>query len=196
MNRPFIDMMVSKMDMAVQPNGITSCDFSLMGKLEGPTTPVAYFTTPGAAPATGKFSGATSLLSVNGIPSQICTGMSVSIDGQVKIDPVIGSKYATAASRGKILGTGQFTVLLQDATYIDYFKAEAEVSVGYAMASDSTALADVLALAMGRVKITSAKVSDGETNKIVTCSFDILRYRGSDLQHEATTLSIQDTTLV
>lgn len=196
MNRPFIDLMVSKMDIAVQPNGITSCDFSLMGKLEGATTPVAYFAAPSAAPATGKFSGATAMLTVSGIPSQICTGMSISADGQVKIEPVIGSKYATAASRGKVLGTGQFTVLLQDSAYIDYFKAETEVPMAYAMAADSTPTADVLSLAMGRVKITSAKVSDGETNKIVTCAFDILRYRGTDLQHEGSTISIQDTTLV
>ena len=194
-NRPFIDQLVSKMDIAVQPNGITSCDFTLMGKLEGATTPAAYFTGPASAPPTGKFSGATALLSVNGIPSQICTGMSLSLDGQVKIDPVIGSKFATAASRGKVMGSGQFTVLMQDAAYIDYFKNETEVSLAYAMAADSTGLADVMALGMGRIKITSAKVSDGETNKIVTCAFDILRYRGTDLQHELTTLAIQDTTL-
>lgn len=194
-NRAFIDLMVSKMDMAVQPNGMTSCDISFMGKLEGPTTPAAYFTAPAAAPTNGKFSGATALLSVNGIPSQICTGMSVSIDGQVKIDPVIGSKYATAASRGKVMGTGQFTVLMQDSAYLDYFKSETEVSVAYGMASDSSPLANVMTLAMGRIKITSAKVSDGETNKIVTCSFDILRYVGADAQHEPTTISILDSTL-
>jgi hypothetical protein len=194
-NRCFIDQLVNKMDISVQPNGLTSVDFSLMGKLEGPTTPAAYFTGPSASPLTGKFSGATALLSVNGIPSQICTGMSLSVDGQVKIDPVIGSKYATAASRGKVTGSGQFTVLLQDSAYIDYFKTETEIPLAYAMASSSAPLADVLALSMGRIKITSAKVDDGEKNKIVTCSFDILRYKGTDAQHENTTLAILDTTL-
>jgi hypothetical protein len=183
------------MDMAVQPNGITSCDFTFMGKREDATTAVGYFTAPTATPSTGKFSGATALLSVNGIPSQICTGMSVSLDGQVKIDPVIGSKYATAASRGKVVGTGQFTVLMQDSAYLDYFKAETEVSLAYAMASSTLSQADVLALAMGRIKITSAKVDDGEKNKIITCQFDVLRYKGTDAQHEPTTLAIQDTTL-
>jgi hypothetical protein len=117
------------------------------------------------------------------------------MDGQVKIDPVVGSKYATAASRGKVVGTGQFTVLMQDAAYIDYFKSETEVSLAYAMAASNAALADVMTLAAGRIKITSAKVDDGEKNKIVTCAFDILRYKGTDLQHELTTLAIQDTTL-
>src|SRR5690606_1485881 len=108
-----------------------------------------------AAAGSGKFSGATAMLSVNGIPSQICTGMSVSLDGQVKVDPVIGSKFATAASRGKVLGSGQFTVLLQDAVYLDYFKDETEIALAYAMASGTAPDSDVLALAMGRVKITS-----------------------------------------
>lgn len=194
-NRSFVDQLVSKMDIAVQPNGITSLDFSLMGKSEGASTPAAYFTAPAAAPLTGKFSGATAVLSVNGIPSQICTGLSLSLDGQVKVDPVIGSKFATAASRGKVLGSGQFTVLLQDATFLDYFKTETELPLAYAMASSTLPLADVLGLAMGRVKITSAKVDDGEKNKIVTCAFDVLRYKGADAQHEATTVTIQDTTL-
>ncbi|MDC8758579.1 phage tail tube protein [Janthinobacterium fluminis] len=194
-NRSFVDQLVSKMDIAVQPNGIATLDFTLMGKAEGPSTPAPYFTAPAAAPVTGKFSGATALLSVNGIPSQICTGLSLSLDGQVKVDPVIGSKYATAASRGKVLGSGQFTVLLQDAAYLDYFKSEAEIPLAYAMASGTAPLADVLGLAMGRIKITSAKVDDGEKNKIVTCAFDVLRYKGADAQHEATTVTIQDSTL-
>lgn len=195
MNRCFIDQLVSKMDLSIQPNGMTTSNFSFMGKLEEGPTSSAYFTTPTAAPATGKFSGATALLSVNGIPSQICTGMSVSIDGQVKIDPVIGSKYAVAASRGKVMGSGQFTVLCQGSTYLDYFKAETEVSLAYAMAASTAPLADVMALAAGRIKITSAKVDDGEKNKIITCAFDVLRYKGSDAQFENTSLSVSDTTL-
>lgn len=194
-HRTFIDQLVSKMDMAVQPNGLTSCDFTFMGKREDDTTASAYYTTPAATPATGKFAGATAMLSVNGIPSQICTGMSVSLDGQAKIDPVLGTKYATAASRGKVIGSGQFTVLMQDSVYIDYFKSETEVSLAYAMAASGAPLAEVMALAMGRIKITSAKVDDGEKNKIITCQFDILRYKGTDQQHEQTTLAIQDTTL-
>jgi hypothetical protein len=193
--RTFVDQLVSKMDMAVQPNGLTSCDFTFMGKKEDPTLAAPYFAAPAATPVGGKFSGATALLSVNGIPSQICTGMSISMDGQVKIDPVIGSKFATAASRGKVVGSGQFTVLMQDSAYLDYFKNDQEISLAYAMAASNAPLADVIALAMGRIKITSAKVDDGEKNKIITCQFDVLRYKGSDAQHENTTLSIQDTTL-
>jgi hypothetical protein len=147
------------------------------------------------APATGKFAGATSMLSVNGIPSQICTGMSLSVDGQIKIDPVIGTKYATAVSRGKVIASGQFTVLMQDSAYLDYFKNESEISLAYAMASSNLPTADILALSMGRVKITSAKVDDGEKNKIVTCDFDVLRYKGADAQFEQTTVVVQDSTL-
>ena len=195
-NRCFIDQLVSKVDIAVQPNGITSMDFTLMGKSEDATTPAAYFNAPASTPGTGKFSGATAMLSVAGIPSQICTGMSLSLDGQVKIDPVIGSKFATAASRGKVLGSGQFTVLMQDSAYIDYFKQEVELPLAYAMAASTAPLAEVMAIAMGRIKITSAKVDDGEKNKIVTCSFDVLRYQGTDAQHESTTIAFQDTSLV
>jgi len=194
-NRVFVDQQPSKMDVSVQPNGMTTMNFSFMGKQELPNSASAYFAAPAAAPANGKFSGATALLSVAGIPSQICTGMSLSADAQVKIDSVIGSKYATAASRGKVMGSGQFTVLMQDSAYLDYFKAETELPLAYAMADSNAPLANVMAFAAGRIKITSAKVDDGEKNKIVTCAFDILRYKGSDPQHEQTTLTVQDTAL-
>jgi len=194
-NRVFVDQMVSKMDLAIQPNGMTTMNFTFVGKQELPTTATPYFATPAAAPGTGKFSGATAMLSVAGIPSQICTGMSLSVDGQGKLDPTIGTKYATAASRGCVLGSGQFTVLMQDSTYLDYFKAETEVPLAYVMASGSGPLADFLALSAGRIKITSAKADDGEKNKIITCQFDILRSNASDAQYDSTTLAIQDSTL-
>ena len=63
------------------------------------------------------------------------------------------------------------------------------------MAASTAPLAEVMTIAMGRIKITSAKVDDGEKNKIVTCAFDILRYQGADAQHEATTVAFQDTSL-
>lgn len=194
-HRSFVDQQVSKMDLSVQPNGMTTMNFTFMGKREDPTLSTGYFTSPVATPSTGKFSGATALLSVNGSPSFICTGMSLSVDGQNKIDGVIGSKFATAASRGKVLVSGQFTVLMQDSTYLDYFKNEIELPIAYAMADSNLPLANVMAFAAGRIKITSAKVDDGEKNKIVTCSFDVLRYKGSDAQFENTTISVQDTTL-
>jgi len=194
-NRVFVDQQPSKMDFASQPTGNATLNFSFMGKQELPNSTSAYFTSPTAAPGTGKLVGATAVLCVNGLPLQICTGMSLSIDGQNKIDGVIGSKYATAASRGKVMGSGQFTVFLQDSTYLDAFKAETEMPMGYAMASSGAASADVLAFSAGRIKITSCKVDDGEKNKILTCQFDVLRYRGADAQFETTTLVCQDSTL-
>lgn len=194
-NRVFVDQMVSKGDLSIQPNGMTTLNFTFVGKNELPTTAAAYFANPAAAPGTGKFSGATAMLSVAGIPSQICTSMSLSIDGQGKLDSVIGSKYATAGSRGRVMGSGQFTVLMQGSDYLDYFKDETEVSLAYVMAAGSGPLADFLAISAGRIKITSAKVDDGEKNKIITCAFDILRSNATDTQFESTTVAIQDSTL-
>jgi hypothetical protein len=194
-NRVFVDNFVSKGDLSIQPNGLTTLNFTLMGKKELDTTPAPYFATPAAAPGTGKFSGATAMLSVAGIPSLICTGMSLSIDGQGKLDSVIGTKYATAASRGKVMGSGQFTVLMQDSAYLDYFKKEIEVSLAYVMAAGGAPLADCIAISAGRIKITSAKVDDGEKNKIVTCAFDVLRSYATDTQFDSTTIAWQDTTL-
>jgi hypothetical protein len=193
--RTFIDCMPSKMDMAIQANGMTSCDFSFVGKSEDAISATAYFTTPTAATATGNFSGATSILNVNGIATVICTGMNLSIDGGNTVDSVIGSKYATVATRKRVTGSGSFTVFLSDSTYLEYFRNETEISISYAMAASTSASSDAMSFCAPRIKITSATVNDGEVNKIVTCNYDMLEYTTAATQFEQSTIVIQDTTL-
>jgi len=193
--RTFIDQLVDKMDVNIQANGMTTIDFGFMGKLEDAVSGTAYFTAPTAQSGAGTFSGATSVLNVNGIATVVCTGMSLSMQGGVKIDPVVGSKYATAASRGKVMGSGQFTVFLTDSTYLEYFRNENELSIAYAMAASTAKDADAMAFCAPRIKITSATVNDGEDNKIVTCNYDMIEYTTAATKLPQTTLFVQDTTL-
>ena len=187
--RTFVDQLVDKVDLSFQANGMVTSDFSFMGKTEDAVLSAAYFSGPTAATASGNFSGATAILVVSGTANVICTGMSLSINEGVKIDPVIGSKYATAASRGKITVSGQFSVFFSDSTYLEFFRNETEQSIIFVATSVD---GNLMSIHCPRIKITSANVNDGEINKVVSCNFDAIEYT-LDGAYINTTLMIQDS---
>jgi hypothetical protein len=187
--RTFVDQLIDKVDISFQANGMVTSDFSFMGKTEDPVLSAAYFSAPTAATASGNFAGATGILVVGGTANVICTGMSLSINEGVKIDSVIGSKYATAASRGKITVSGQFSVFFSDSTYLEYFRNETEQNIIFVATSVD---GNFISIHCPRIKITSASTNDGEINKVVTCNFDALEY-SLDAAYTNTTLQIQDS---
>ncbi|MDD1627268.1 MAG: phage tail tube protein, partial [Methylococcaceae bacterium] len=187
--RTFVDQMVDKVDLSFQANGMVTSDFGFMGKTEDPVLAAAYFSAATAATSSGNFSGATAILVVGGTANVICTGMSLSLNGGVKIDPVIGSKYATAASRSKITVSGQFSVFFADSTYLEYFRNETEQSIIFVATSVD---GNLMSIHCPRIKITSASVNDGEINKVVSCNFDAIEY-ALDAAYINTTLMIQDS---
>jgi hypothetical protein len=193
--RTFVDNIVNTMEIKVPAAGMSTIDFGFIGKTEDPVDSSAYFTSPTAQTGTGNFSGATAILDVNGTLSTVCTNMEINIDSGGETHPVIGSKYVTAVTRAKVMGTGVFTVFLEDDTYLEYFREETEISISYGMAATTAINADAMALHAPRIKLTSAEVSDGETSKFVTCNFDMLERLDASTVHEATTLVVQDTTL-
>lgn len=193
--RAFIDQQVAKMSVKIPAAGMSSIDFDFVGKSEEAPTGTAYFTSPTAQTATGNFSGATAILVVQGAASTVCTNMEFTIEAGTKTHPVVGSKYVTGLSRGRVTGSGSFTVFLEDDTYLEYYRGETEVSVAYAMAATEADASPAMSFAMPRIKITSSKVSDGEESKIVTCEYDMLEYTTASTQYEQTTLAVQDTEL-
>jgi hypothetical protein len=193
--RTFIDQIVNTMEIKIPAAGMATIDFGFIGKTENDPTTSAYFTSPTAQTSTGNFSGATAILDVNGTLSTVCTNMEINIDSGAEPHPVIGSKYVSAVTRGKVMGSGTFTVFLEDDTYLEYFREETEISISYGMAATNVINSDAMAIHEPRIKITSADVSDGETTKLVTCAFDMLERIDADTSYEATTIAIQDTTL-
>jgi len=194
--RTFVDQIVDKMEIKIPAAGMATVDFAFIGKTEDDPVGTQYFTAPTAQTKTGNFSGATALLAVSGTLSVVCTEMNFSLEAGGETHPVIGSKYVAGVSRGKVMGTGTFSVFLEDDTNLEYFREETEIAIAYAMAATNAINSDAMGISMPRIKITSAAVSDGETSKIVTCSFDMLEFLDdTDTQYRLSTVAVQDTTL-
>ena len=193
--RSFVDCIVDKMEIKFPPENMATIDFNFIGKTEDPVSGSVYFTSPTSQTSTGNFSNATSILNFDGILTTICTDLEFALESGAIAKPVVGSKYVSGISRGKVMGNGSFSVFLEDDTYLEKFRDETEMVIAYAVGSTSLKGADAMSFTFPRIKIITAKESDGEEHKIITCDFEILEYVGSDSQYENTTIVIQDTTL-
>lgn len=188
-----LGQIVDAMNLAIQPDGMVTVDFTFMGKDVEPSTTSQYFTSPTAATSEGTYSGPDGLLLINGVANRKVTSLNLSLSNGTTMTPVIGSVAQGAKSRGKVNVTGSLSAIFDDESILNYFNDEEEVSLTYALISaDRT---EAFAIHMPRVKLGSANRDDGENTIIISSDFQALRDVSGSTTVEATTLRIQDTTL-
>ena len=193
-SRTFLGQQVDTMALALQPNAMATIDFGFMGKDAEAPTSSQYFTSPTAITGNGIYSAPDGLLLIDGVANGVVTGLNINIANNIAQEAVIGSNSIGAKSRGKVSVTIDGSAIFEDTTVLNYFDAESEVSLTYVLLSaDNT---NAFVVHMPRVKIGSASTDDGE--KVVILSFNgtALEYTGATNGVEATTIQIQDTTLV
>jgi hypothetical protein len=127
----------------------------------------------------------------------LITGMDFNVAANLSSEPVVGSNVKPEIFSGKSVVTGNMTVFFEDATFRDYFINETEVSINVAFTTSNAANADFLAISLPRVKVGGASKDDGEKGLIQTMPFTALfnTAGGAAVNTEATTISIQDSTV-
>lgn len=193
-SRVFTGQQVDTMALSLQPNSMATIDFGFLGKDALAPTSSEYFTNPTAATGEGIYSAPDGFLFINGVANGLVTGLTVNLANNITQEAVIGSNSIGAKSRGKVSVTVDGTAIFDNSDILGYFDAETEISLTYVlMSADNT---NAFAIHMPRVKIGSATTDDGE--KVVILSFNgtALEYTGNAVGVEATTIQIQDTTLV
>lgn len=181
---------VNSMAVSVQPNQMCEAQFGFLGKDADPTTTTPFFTAPTAQGAGDVFSGSDGILVVNGIRFPKATSLSINLDAAIQQEPVIGSNSVGAKSRGKASVTISGSVILDNATFYDYFNLESEIEVIYAARTSDGLGAQVYY--MPNVKIGSFNKDDGE--KVIIASFEgtALEYNGAAADMRKTTIQFQD----
>lgn len=185
---------IRKMDVALPPTGMSTCAFDFMGRDITPAT-AEYFTSPTAPTTTGVIASVNGLVvAQSGLKANV-TGISFALEGNMTAEPIVGSNVYSDIAEGRILVTGQMTVVFQDGVERDYFINETEVSVAVALSASSAAAADFLSFALPRIKFGAADISDGDKSLIVTLPYTALYNSagGAGVQTEQTTLQIQDS---
>lgn len=195
----FWDCKVNSLDIKLPATGISTIDVGIMGlnATNYAAGSAPYFTAVLAAATSGVLAAVNGALYVQGTKIALLTGMDFNIAGNLTSEAVVGSNVKPDIFDGKVVVTGNMTVYFQDATFRDYFQNETEVSINAAFTTSNDANADFLAFSMPRVKVGGASKDDGDKGIIQTMPFTALfnTAGSSTVNTEATTLSIQDSTL-
>lgn len=192
----YTGMKVGSMAIQLPTTGLVTCDFSFMGKNLDQTGTSQYFTTPTAVGTEGIFASVSGALVVNGTPVALITAMDFTVERGLEAANVVGSNFAADIFTGRILVNGNMSTYFQDGVFRGYFDDEAVITVVAALSTGEEKNADVIAFTMPRVKVGSATKSDSELGIIQAHSFQALLNSTTTSGLEATTIQIQDTSLV
>ena len=189
----YTGMKVNTVGVSIPATGMTTVDFSFMGKDLSQTGTTQYFTTPTAAGSTGIFAGVNGVVVYNGAPVAVITDASVNINSDMTDAVVLGSNSISDVFEGRVTVDGSMSVYFQDATFRDAFKDETEVSVVFALTASNDKAADFATITLPRVKLGSFTKADAMDGIIASCDFTALLQGTNTAGKELTTVMIQDS---
>jgi hypothetical protein len=188
---------VSGYSLALNADGLMGITLSAMARnttaLSGASAP--FFSSPSAVSSTGICGPADGIIRVGGTVLGVVTGLSIDLAMQVSGDPVINPlNVMPEIFLGPHVVTGQLQAYFEDLTLYNYFVNETEFEILCQLNASSAAAADAVAVHLPRVKATGASTDiTGEGGQMITMPFQALRYLGSGIGIEGTTIKIHDT---
>ena len=186
---------VNTVGIALPATGLTTVDLSFMGQDLAKRGTSQFFTTPTAQNSNGIFAAVNGALIVNGAPVALVTGANFNINRNMTSEAVVGSNIKPEIYEGRIIVDGDFTTLYQDGTFAGYFDKETEISLVVALTANSLPNSEFMSFTIPRLKLSTDTKDDGEKGIVSSNSFQALKGNGAN-GFEATTLMIQDSTLV
>jgi hypothetical protein len=192
----FTGLRVGSMNVQLPATGLTTVDFSFMGKDLSSKGTTQYFTSPTAQGTNGIFAAVNGAMIVNGLPVALVTSADFTVERAMENATAVGSNSVAEIFLGRIRCTGNLSVYFQDATFRNYFDDETAVSIVFALTTGSEANADFLTFTLPKVKLGSFNKDDGELGLVASTSFQALLNADIAAGLPATTIQIQDSTLV
>lgn len=192
----FTGMRVGSMNLQLPATGLTTVDFNFMGKDLTTKGTTQYFSSPTAQGTNGIFAAVNGAMIVNGAPVALVTSADFTVERAMENATAVGSNSVAEIFLGRIRVTGNLSVYFQDATFRNYFDDETPVSIVFALTTGSEANADFLTFTLPKVKLGSFQKDDGELGLVASTSFQALLNADTTAGLPATTIQIQDSTLV
>ncbi|HET9023681.1 MAG TPA: phage tail tube protein, partial [Burkholderiaceae bacterium] len=191
LSRFFTGCKPTQMALRLPATGMATVDFTVLGRNMAINTAQQY-TTPTAATTSGIAAAPQGAVFMQGAPVGLITGMDVTIVGGHTSGTVIGSLFTPDIFQGRVRGSGQMTVYLQDETYLQYFAAETECEAGIVLNATSALDSPFTVLHLPRIKFGGGTVDDGEKGLIITMPFTVVK-KGTATGYDSTTVSVQDS---
>lgn len=189
----YTGMKINSVGVSIPATGMTTVDFSFMGKDLTKTGTTQYFTSPTAAGITGIFAGVNGVVLYNGVKVAVITDASVNINSDMTDAVVLGSNSIADVFEGRVTVDGSMSVYFQDATFRDVFNDEVEVSIVFALTANNAKDSDFATISLPRVKLGSFTKADSMDGVIASCDFTALLQGTNTSGKETTTVMIQDS---
>ena len=182
--------------LSLPSTGLVTASLSFMGKNLAQTGTSQYFTSPAATNTEGIFAAVSGAVIVNGQPVGLITSMDLNISRNQEAANVVGSNSAADIFVGRVTASGSLSVYFQDAVFRDYFDDEAKISIVVALTTGEEKDAEAMTFTMGKVKINSGSKTDAELGLTQSMDFQALQNDVTAGGLVASTILVQDTTLI
>lgn len=189
----FSGVKVASMNVSLPATGLTTIDFSFVGKDLAQKGTTQYFTAPTAQNSEGIFAAVNGALIVNGVPVALVTSADFSVERATENATVVGSNSISEIMTGRIRCSGNLSVYFTDASFRNYFDAETPVSLVMALTESNSGDSDFISFTIPKVKFGSFTVDDGELGMSASCSFQALLNDVTTAGLPTTTIAIQDS---
>lgn len=189
----FSGVKVASMNVSLPATGLTTIDFSFVGKDLAQKGTTQYFTSPTAQNSEGIFAAVNGALIVNGAPVALITSVDFSVERATENASVVGSNSVADIMTGRIRCSGNLSVYFTDAAFRNYFDSETPVSLVMALTENNSGTSDFVSFTIPKVKFGSFAVDDGELGMSASCSFQALLNDVTTAGLPATTIAIQDS---
>lgn len=192
----YTGLKVGSMNVQLPATGLVTCDFGMQGKNLEQSGVTQYFTTPTNAGTNGILASVSGALIVNGAPVALITSLDFTVDRAMEPAIVVGSNFAADIMTGKIGVTGNFSTYFQDGVVRDYFNTEAVISLVVALSVGKNKTDDVISFTFPKIKVGSFSKADAELGIIASSTFTALLNDVTTSGLNATSIQIQDTSVV
>lgn len=196
--RVFTECRVGGFNLQLPPTGMSTVDFTLLGRNEWlfEDSNAPFFISPTDATTTGIFAAVNGLLRVGGETVAVVTGLNVSMNLNPTADPVVGSDLVPEIFLGRANVTGQMTAMFQNATLLNDFINESEIQLLAFLTTTSADDTPCSALYLPRVKLGGADLqTQGEGGQLITLPFQALKSTATTASTgiEQTTIQLFDS---
>lgn len=159
--------------------------------LSGASSP--YFSGPAAPTTTGITAAVNGTIHFQGSKVGILTGIDFEMGLAAEAPAVVGQDFTPEIFLGRTRVPGNYRALLQDATFLNYFKQETEVEIVGHLATTSAANSPFISFCLPRVKFNGAqKRMEGEAGIEISGPFMALR-KPPTTGYDATTIVLGDS---
>ena len=191
----YTGMKVGSMAVSLPATGLTTVEFSFMGKDLTQKGTTQYFTSPTAQGTEGIFAAVNGAMVVNGKVVCLVTSADFTIERALENATAVGCNSIAEVFTGRITVTGTLSVYFQDADFRNYFDDETPVSIVMALTTNNTATSDFVSFVLPKVKLNGHNVDDGELGLAASVPFQALLNDVTDTGLIDSTVMIQDSTL-